>query len=95
MASDVRLRIVDPAIQAVVVDAWIGGNGTRDRMREVLQRLPDFVALGWESWGSISAAEALAIAESRYAPGASVDDVRRWLDQYPSPACWWIVEHGF
>ena len=95
MASDVRLRIIDPAIQAVVVDAWLGGNGTRDRMREVLQRAPAFVGPGWESWGSISAAEILAIALARYEPSASVDDVRRWLEQYPIAACWWIVEHGY
>ncbi|MCE9580728.1 MAG: hypothetical protein K8W52_46840 [Deltaproteobacteria bacterium] len=87
MASDVRLRIIDPAREAVVVVAWIGGNGTRDRARDVLQRPPDFAVQGWESWGSISAAEALAIAEARYAPGASTDDVRRWLDQYPTATC--------
>lgn len=95
MGSDVTLRIVDPARQAVVVEAWIGRSVTRDRAREVLQRLPDFAEVGWESWGTISPAEALPIAETHYASGATPDDVQQWLVRYPAPDYWWIVEHDY
>lgn len=95
MASDVTLRVVDPVSQAVVIEAWIGGGATRDRMHELLRRPPDFVKHGWESWGSISPEEALSIAETHNASGASADDVERWLVRYPTADYWWIVEHDY
>lgn len=93
MASDVTLRVFDPTRQTVVLEAWIGGNRTRDRVRAVLQRPPDFEDAGWESWGSVGPADVLAIAEARYAHGPSLDDFHRWLVRYPTTDYWWIIEH--
>ncbi len=93
MASDITLRVFDPATQTVVLEAWLGGNGTRDRVRAVLARPPDVTDAGWESWGAVSAAAAMAIAQARYAHGASPEDVHRWLVRYPTADYWWIIEH--
>ena len=95
MASDVTLLIVDPELGAVVVSAWVGMGGTRDRLREVVLRAPDFSCRGWECWGSICAPEALSIAEQHYANGATPDDVQRWLAQYPMAKYWWIFDHDY
>jgi hypothetical protein len=93
VASDITLRVVDPVRRVVVVEAWIGMSATRDRAREVLARAPDVARAGWECWGSVGAAEALAIAETAYADGATTADVQRWLDRYPVADHWWIIEH--
>ncbi len=93
MASDVTLRVFDPTRQVVVVEAWLGGNATRDRAHVVLRRPPDVVDAGWECWGSLEPAEVSAIAAAHYAHGASVDDVHRWLVRYPATGYWWILEH--
>ena len=95
MASDITLFIVDPERCAVVVSAWVGMGGARDRLRQVLQRAPDFSRGGWECWGSISGSEALAIAEQHYASGATPDDVQRWITQYPTTRYWWIFDHDY
>jgi hypothetical protein len=95
VASDVTLLIVDPELGAVVVSAWVGMGGTRDRLREVVLRAPEFSCRGWECWGSICAPEALSIAEQHYANGATPDDVQRWLAQYPMAKYWWIFDHDY
>jgi hypothetical protein len=94
VASDITLRVVDPVRQLVVVEAWIGRTITRERAHAVLPA-PDVARVGWECWGSVGAAEALAIAETAYADGATVADVQRWLEQYPVADHWWIVEHDY
>lgn len=95
MASDITLFIVDPELCAVVVSAWVGMGGTRDRLREVVLRAPDFSYVGWECWGSICPSEALSIAEQHYASGATPDDVQRWIAQYPMDRYWWIFDHDY
>ena len=95
MASDINLLIIDPERCAVVVSSWVSLGRTRDRLREVLQRPPDFSNAGWECWGSIDASEALSIAEEHYGGGATPDDVRLWGALYPTARYWWIFDHDY
>lgn len=95
MASDITLLIVDPTKRAVVVSRWVGMGATRDRLREVLARAPDFAEQGRECWGRVRGDEALAVVETAYANGATRQDVEQWSAAFPAQVFWWIFEHDY
>lgn len=95
MASDVSLVIVDPRRGAVVYERWIGMGAVRDELRAVLTREPDHRQVGMESWGRITASEARALAEHRYADGLSQKEVAELAGRLPDSEYWWIVSHDY
>jgi hypothetical protein len=91
MASDLYLVIANPTLGAVVLERWIGGNGVRDRTRDVLRRSPDFASDGKPFSWAVSPGEALAIVDAHYGGGATPADVRRWISEYSAAVHWWTI----
>ena len=93
MSSDITLLIFNPQTGAMVRSRWLGGNGTRDRVRELCSSpltSPD----GSESWDTTPAV-VRKIAEASYHDGATPDEIDQLTQRYPCPPHWWMIDHGF
>jgi len=95
MAADVWLIMIDPAAGAVIATRWIGRNGVRDRVHEVLHRPPDHEDTGFASWGNITVLEASLISEAHYADGLTPADVEQLAAELPVERFWWALRIGW
>lgn len=95
VSSSVEIVIASRDRGVVVARHWIGGNGTVERLREVLDRPPDHAGLGFESWGEVKPDQALAINEARYADGPDPQTIRDWARRYPFAEYMWCLTRDY
>ena len=95
MASDLTLYIFDSTTGAMVCARWLGMSGTLERAHAVLMRAPACSTVGFECWADLTPAETEAIAEARYADGASPDEVRALAARFAAPTYWWMLERTY
>ena len=88
MAADVFAVMIDPTTGAVVAERWIGGNRVRERVSEVLRRPPDHEAVGFFSWGRITASEASRVSEVHYADGLTPAEIEQLAVELPVERFW-------
>ena len=95
MSSDVALLVVQPATGAVILELWLGGNLTAERAKATLQRPPDHQAIGWESWGRLTAHEITYLVDGTYAGSIQPSDLKQHLAAFPVDTHWWILCHDY
>jgi hypothetical protein len=98
MASDVTLLIADPNSGAMHWRRWLGMSSIVQALQSVLVRPADHSEQGWDVWGRVTSTEAARIvteSESRYAGGATADEIAAQSRLYPDDRFWWIIEHDY
>lgn len=100
MSSDVKLFIHDSQLGAVVAEAWIGGRGVlqaiRDRVAAERLAEPHCPGSGVEVWGRIRPDLVAEIAHAHYVDGLTPEEVREFQQTYPpSWRYTWTLWHDF
>jgi hypothetical protein len=79
----------------VVLERWLGGYATLERLHQVLERPPDHSQLGLDRWIPVKPSEVRSVADASYADGATPDQIDALTLAYPVDGHFWELERDY